>query len=47
MTFRLFYADGTTLDIVADTPDGARAIAKTRRDGIITKVKVIGEKVHG
>lgn len=45
MLFRLHYADGTTLDIDADTPTQAREISKTRRDGIITKVKVAREKV--
>ncbi|MCO5144564.1 MAG: hypothetical protein M9895_00145 [Aquamicrobium sp.] len=41
--FRLHYSDGTTLDIDAETPTQAREIAKERRAGIITKVKVLKE----
>lgn len=41
--FRLHYSDGTTLDIDAETPAKAREIAKERRTGVITKVKVLKE----
>lgn len=39
-TFRVHYDDGTTLDVDATSPDDARKVAKGRRSGIITKVKV-------
>jgi hypothetical protein len=40
-TFRLHYSDGTTLDVDAETPAKAREIAKERRTGTVTKVKVL------
>ena len=43
--FRLHYTDGTTLDVDAENPTQAREIAKERRTGVITKVKVVKEKV--
>jgi len=45
MIFRLHYTDGTTLDVDAENPTQARDIAKGRRDGIVTKVKVVKEKM--
>jgi hypothetical protein len=42
--FRLHYTDGTTLDVDAENPVHAREIAKERRSGIVTKVKVVKEK---
>jgi hypothetical protein len=46
-TFRLHYTDGTTLDVDAKNPTQAREIAKERRMGVITKVKIVKEKVDG
>ena len=42
--FRLHYSDGTTLDVDAESPTQAREIAKERRTGVVTKVKVVKEK---
>lgn len=42
--FRLHYSDGTTLDVDAENPTQAREIAKGRRTGVVTKVKVVKEK---
>lgn len=41
--FRVFFEDGSTFDCLAKHPDDAREIAKSRRDGIITKVKRLKE----
>lgn len=41
--FRLHYSDGTTLDVDAENPTQAREIAKERRTGVVTKVKVLKE----
>lgn len=41
--FRLHYTDGTTLDVDAETPAQAREVAKERRTGIISKIKVLKE----
>lgn len=43
--FRLHFLDGTTLDVDAESPTQAREIAKVRRTGVVTKVKVVKEKV--
>lgn len=45
MIFRLHYSDGTTLDVDAENPTQAREIAKERRTGVVTKVKVVRESV--
>lgn len=45
--FRLHYSDGTTLDVDAENPAQAREIAKERRTGIVTKIKVVKETSHG
>lgn len=45
--FRLHYTDGTTLDVDAENPTQAREIAKERRTGVVTKVKVVKESVDG
>lgn len=42
--FRLHYSDGTTLDVGAENPTQAREIAKERRTGVITKIKVVKER---
>lgn len=41
--FRLHYTDGTTLDVDAENPVQAREVAKERRTGVITKIKVLKE----
>ena len=41
--FRVFFADGSALDIRAATPQAARNIARDRRSSAILKVKVIKE----
>ncbi|MFN4098190.1 MAG: hypothetical protein ACK4GT_00300 [Pararhodobacter sp.] len=45
--FRVFFADGSTLDVEAPNPAIARGAAKEKQpDGIITKVKIMkGEDV--
>lgn len=46
MPFRIFFADGTTLDVQAANPTAARNQARKQREGVrITKVKVIKEPV--
>ena len=45
--FRVHYNDGSTMDVDADRPDNARLKALEERKGIITKVKVVKEKVDG
>lgn len=45
-TFRIHFEDGTTLDVDADHPDDARAAAKDKRAGRITKVKVVKERTN-
>lgn len=41
-TFRVFFTDGEAIDVRADHPDKARAIATRRKGGgIVTKVKVL------
>lgn len=47
ITFRLHYTDGTTLDVDAENPTQARAIAKERRTAIVKKIKVVKEKGDG
>lgn len=40
--FRIFFADGSTLDLTAPNPAIARSNAKEQHpDGIVTKVKVM------
>lgn len=46
-TFRVFYSDGTTFDVDADSPDAAREKARGKRKGKITKVKVVKDKGRG
>lgn len=41
--FRIHYSDNTTLDLDAETPAEARKIASARRNGVITKIKVLKE----
>jgi len=45
--FRVHYADGTAIDVEAETPAEARGIAGKRRAGIVTKVKVVKADGHG
>jgi len=42
--FRVFYTDGATLDVDAETPAQARTIAIKRQDGLISKIKVVRER---
>ncbi|MCV3209636.1 hypothetical protein OHD62_17480 [Mesorhizobium sp. YC-39] len=42
-TFRIHYADGTKVQVDAETAIEARKIAERRRIGIITKVKLAGD----
>lgn len=46
-TFRIHYGDGTTVYVDAETPNDAREVAKGRRAGKISKVKVVKEKANG
>ena len=39
--FRVHFEAGEPLEVSAATPDQARAEARKRRDGIITKVKKV------
>lgn len=43
MLFRVHFADGDKLDIDAKTPAEAAASAKTARNGVITKIKLVKE----
>ncbi|HEX7072940.1 MAG TPA: hypothetical protein VF226_02785 [Hyphomicrobiaceae bacterium] len=42
-TFRVFYSDGSTVDVAAANPYDARAAARKQRDGQIKKVKRVKE----
>lgn len=44
MIFRVHFADGTKIDVQADTPLEASAAAHRQRNGVITKIKRLKEK---
>lgn len=44
MTFRVHFADGTKVDVQADTPTEASAAAHRQRIGVISKIKRLKEK---
>lgn len=46
ITFRIFFEDGTTIDVDASHPDDARFEANQRRGGRIVKVKRVKEPIQ-
>jgi hypothetical protein len=44
VTFRVFFADGSTVDVDAANPYDARAAAQKSRDAVILKVKRLKER---
>ena len=43
LCFRVHFSDGTKLVVDAPNPTAARKIAEKRRDGIVTKIKLVKE----
>lgn len=41
--YRVHFADGTKLDVDAETPAQARAAAVARHPGVVTKIKIVKE----
>lgn len=41
--YRVHFADGTKVDVEADTPAQARAVAVARHQGVVTKIKIVKE----
>ncbi|MBS9720212.1 hypothetical protein JYU29_05860 [Tianweitania sp. BSSL-BM11] len=45
--FRVHFEDGERVDVTAANPDAARAAAKKRHEGVITKVKRVRDTSNG